>query len=47
MKKEYIKPEMQMHEIKPNSYWQGQKLLVSIRDKNQMIIMKKCGKVLS
>lgn len=47
MKKEYIKPEMQEHEIEPNSCWQGQKLLISIKDKFQKIKMKKCGKVLS
>mgnify|MGYP000720061426 CR=1 FL=1 len=47
MKKEYIEPEMQVHEIKAHSCWQGQKLLVSIKDKVQKMEMKICGKVLS
>ena len=33
MKKEYIKPEMQVHEIKAQQLLAGSELLVSIKDK--------------
>lgn len=47
MKKEYIKPEMQMHEIKAQQMLAGSETPGFNPGKNQMIIMKKCGKVLS